>query len=210
VRKGLLERRPLVALLAGDAPRQLDRAVEALVSGHRPGWMIAAGLAHGLDDRLRRGDVLLADRIIDVSNHELTVDVPSGTARAAQQANFQTGRLLSIDQTLRRPEEKREAGRRFAAVAAASAAFEIAAVCQRERVPFFAVHAIADAVDDRLPADVAHWAGRPTLVRRLGALAGALVHRPASAKDMWNYYESSLAASAALAKALAALVRLLP
>ncbi len=81
LRKGLLDQRPIVALLAGAAPRQLDRAIEALVSGHHPGWMIAAGLAHGLDDRLRRGDVLLADQIVDVSNHELAVNLPSGAAR---------------------------------------------------------------------------------------------------------------------------------
>jgi nucleoside phosphorylase len=209
VQQGTLEKRPIVVLLAGDTPHQPGRAVDALISGHRPGWIIAAGLAHGLDDRLRRGDLLLADRVVDGRGNELLIAAPFDPAQLARQSKLRTGRLLSINQPLRRPEEKRDLGCRFEAMVADPVAFEIAAVCQRERVPFLAVHVVADAVDDLLPADVAHWAGRPSLVRRLGALAGALVHRPGSAKDMWNYYESSVAASAALAEALTGLIRLL-
>jgi hypothetical protein len=69
---------------------------------------------------------------------------------------------------------------------------------------------ISETVSERLPADVAHLTTRPTLARRLGALAGALVHRPSSIKDVWKHYEASVAAAATLAKALTELVPLLP
>ena len=208
IRRGLLERRTILVMAAGATP-QVGHSVEAFIAGHRPRWMIASGLAHGLDEQLRRGDVLLADQIVESAGNQLEIAPQSELSRLVHSARRHQGRLLSCDLLLRLPEEKRDLGHRFGALAAARSAFEVGEVCRREKVPFLAVHAVADGMNDRLAADVTHWAARPSLVQRLGALAGAIVHRPGSAKEMWNHYESSVAAAATLADALTEVIRLL-
>ena len=205
--QGVLAGRRIIVLALGENLGQAASSVEALIIGHRPRWIIAAGLAHGLTDPLRREDAVVASSIVgDSVQNAVSIEVPSPVMAMA---GVKSGRLASTSQSLRLPEEKRALGEHSGAIAADRSALAICSVCQRERIACFAVHVVADAVDDRLPADVAHWAARPSLAQRLGAMAGAIVHRPGSAKDMWNYFESTVAASAKLADRLTEIVRVL-
>jgi hypothetical protein len=63
-----------------------------------------------------------------------------------------------------------------------------------------------DSVDDELPPEVRRLTSRKTAAQRIGAVAGSLVRRPSSIKDLWNVYETSLAASNTLATFLEAVV----
>lgn len=210
VHQGAVNERAVFVLLTDPAPEATAGGVEALIAGHRPGWIVAAGFAQALDDSWNHGELLLAERVVAQSGQELTPDLPPELAAASGRLKLRSGRLLTDARLLRNPDEKRELGRRHQAAAADRQAFHVGAVCRREGIPFLAVRVIAETVGEQLPADVAHLTTRPTLARRLGALAGALVHRPGSIKDVWKHYEASVAAAATLAKALAELVPLLP
>ena len=210
IHQGAVSERAVLVLLTGAEPDQTAAGVEALIAGHRPGWIISAGFAQALDDSWKHGELLLAEQIVSQAGHEISPTVPSELTAVRERLRLRSDRLLTVERPLGDPGERRAAGCEFQAAAADRQAFVVGTVCQREGFPFFAVRVIAEEVADRVPADVAHLTSRPTLARRLGALAGALVHRPGSIKDVWNYYEASVTASAALAKTLAELVVLLP
>ena len=210
IHQGAVNERSVLVLLTGAEPEATAGGVEALIAGHRPRWIVSAGFAQALDESWRHGQLLLAERIVTQVGRELAADVPAELAAASGRLKLRSGRLLSVDRPLHAPEAKLAAGRQYGAAAADRQAFAVGTVCRSERTAFLAVRVIAEAVDERLPADVARVSTRPTLARRLGALAGALVHRPGSIKDVWKHYEASVAASAALAKTLTELVPLLP
>jgi hypothetical protein len=63
-----------------------------------------------------------------------------------------------------------------------------------------------DAVDDEVPPEIRRLTSRKTAAQRIGAVAGSLVRRPSSIKDLWNVYESSLVASQTLATFLEAVL----
>src|SRR5437667_202652 len=55
-----------VAVVRSDAGRKrLLAATDALLSVHRPKWLIAAGFAVGLDDALKRGSVVVASELVN-------------------------------------------------------------------------------------------------------------------------------------------------
>jgi adenosylhomocysteine nucleosidase len=206
IRQGALQGRPVAIAIAGPKPRQATRAAEALAFGHSPRLLVAAGFASGLSDRLHRGDLVVADSILGVTRELLqlnrTVDrnLLSGTPR------LHVGRLLTFEHPVDRPAEKRSLGTEHAALAADGQSLVVAKVCRGENIPFLAVRVVLDAVDDELPPEIRRLTSRKTAAQRIGAVAGSLVRRPSSIKDLWNVYETSLAASQTLATFLEAVV----
>src|SRR5439155_10693789 len=96
---------------------------------------------------------------------------------------------------IHRPAEKRSLAEDHAALAADTQSLAVAKVCHSENVPFFAVRVIIDAAGDELPLEARRLKSRKTAAQKIGAIAGSLVRRPSSIKDLLNVYESSLAAS---------------
>ncbi len=82
--------------------------------------------------------------------------------------------------------------------------FAVAEVCAARQVAFSSIRVTNDAADQALPRDVEHLLAQKTAAARLGAALGALLHRPGSAKDMYQLRENALIASGRLAKFLAA------
>jgi nucleoside phosphorylase len=206
VRQGVVQGRPVAVMLVGTKPDQITRGVEALLFGHWPRSIAAAGFASGLVDRLERGDLVVADSITGAGGEPISLDRKLDRDLLARTPRLITGRLLTLEQSSHRPAEKRALGLEHKALAADRQSFSVAKVCRRENVPFFAVRVIVDSVDDDVPADVRRLTSRKTAAQRIGAIAGSLVRRPSAIKDLWNVYEMSLAASQTLAKFLESVV----
>jgi adenosylhomocysteine nucleosidase len=206
-REGGLEGRRIVIIESGAGRAAAARAAEALIYGHRPRWIVSAGFAGGLDERLKQGDMLMATAIVDETNRELAIDFRS-PAEAPPHVHF--GRLLTVDRVIRTPAEKRELGERHAALAVDMESMGVAEVCSREKVRFLSVRVIIDSVDRELPRDIDLMVRKKSTAGRLGAAAGAIFRRPASVKDMWQLKEDALVASQRLAKFLVGVVGQLP
>jgi adenosylhomocysteine nucleosidase len=200
-REGGLEGRRIVLVESGAGRDAAAKATEALIQGHHPRWIISAGFAGGLDERVRQGDMLVADAIVDAENRELAIDF-----KMASQPNMHVGRLLTVDRVIRDPAEKRELAKRHAALAVDMESIGVADVCSREKVRFLSVRVIIDAVDRELPRDIDLMVRKKSTAGRLGAAAGAIFRRPASVKDMWQLKEDALVASDRLAKFLVGVV----
>lgn len=208
-REGGLEGRRIVLVESGAGRQRAGSATEALILGHHPRWIISAGFAGGLDERLRQGDILIADTIVDAENRQLAIDFKlAGESQATPRVHV--GRLLTVDRVIRTPGEKRELGKRHAALAVDMETMGVAAACCAEKVRFLSVRVIIDTVDRTLPHDIDLMVRKESTAGRLGAAAGAIFRRPSSVKDMWQLKEDALVASQRLATFLVGMIGQLP
>ena len=206
VRRGELRGRRIVLVQSGPGRTRAERAAESLLDGHQPAVVISAGFAGGLDPKLRRGDIVLADRVLDESGRQCEIDLAILPASMTETSGVHVGGLLTVDQVVRLPEEKRALGEKHAALAADMETLAVAEVCRRRQTPFLAVRVINDAADDALPRDVEKLLAQTSGAARLGAAVGSILKRPASVMDLWRLQHRALEASDRLARFLAALM----
>ena len=200
-REGGLDGRRIVIVESGVGRERAARATEAVILGHKPRWIVSAGFAGALDERLGRGDILMADAIVDPKDRQLAIDFKLQSESAAS-SHLHVGRLLTVDRVIRDPAQKRDLGKRHGALAVDMESMAVAEVCRSEKVRFLSVRVIVDAVDQALPRDIDLLVKKKSTAGRLGAAAGAILRRPSSIKDMWQLKEDALVASERLAKFL--------
>jgi len=206
VREGGLAGRRLVIVESGVGMQAAARGVKALLAGHKPRWVISAGFAGGLDDKVRKGDIVMANEVIDPGGPRLAIDFKIDPQVLAQTPRLHVGGLLTTDRVITRAAEKRKLGVTHRALAVDMETLAVARACQAEKVRFLAIRAISDSVDQELPRDVDRLVKKKSMAGRLGAAAGAIVNRPSSIKDMWQLKEDALVASNRLAAFLAGIV----
>ena len=166
-REGGLAGRRMVAIESGAGCEHAAQATEALILGHRPQWIISAGFAGGLDERLKQGDILMADSIVAPDGRILAIafKMPPGP-------HLHVGRLLTVERVIADPAEKRSLGKQHAALAVDMETLAVADVCSREKVRFLSVRVIIDEVDRTLPRDI-------DLLVKKKSTAGRLARPPA-------------------------------
>ncbi len=206
VRQGVLHERNITLIRSGAGREKAATATEALIDGHRPGWVLSAGFAGGLRPELKRNDILMADHVADTAGGRLAIDLKVDTDSLAKMPEVHVGRLLSTDRVIRLPGEKRTLGGEHGAMAVDMETFAVAEVCRRREVRFLAVRVVIDTVDEELPPDVEHLLSQKTVPGKLGAATGSLWRRPSSLKDMYRLRENALVASEQLAKFLDGMV----
>ncbi|MEX0979384.1 MAG: hypothetical protein WDZ48_11050, partial [Pirellulales bacterium] len=208
-REGGLDGRRIVIIESGVGRQRASKATEALIVGHRPLWIVSAGFAGGLDDRLKQGDILMADSIADTGTKQLAIDFKL-SADSQTSPRVHVGRLLTVEKVIRDPAEKRELGKRHGALAVDMESIGVAEVCKTEKVRFLSVRVIIDTVERALPRDIDLLVNKKSTAGRLGAAAGAILRRPGSIKDMWQLKEDALVSSERLAKFLLGVITQLP
>lgn len=207
VRRGLLHERPILVLETGPGSAAARHAVGALISAHRPTWVISAGFSGGLQPQLKRGDIVMANSLVNADQQRLAVDFSISQEALAATPGLHVGRLLMANQVILRAEEKETLGRQYDALAVDLESYAIAEVCGREKVRFLAVRVISDAMTDELPREVERLIAPQSISRRMGTAAGAIWNRPGSVKDMLKLREDALVASDRLARFLDGVVR---
>jgi adenosylhomocysteine nucleosidase len=203
--EGGLAGRSVVVVESGPGQENAARATEVLIAGHRPQWVITAGLAGGLVSEAAACDIVLATELVRATGERLAIEL----AREPQ-PGVHLGRLLTVDQVIYQAEQKKALGEEHAAMAVDMESFAVADACRRRAIRCLAVRAICDTVDDELPADVQHLLAQETWTGKLGAAAGSIFRRPSHVKDLWRLRESALVAGIRLGEFLAELIPQLP
>jgi adenosylhomocysteine nucleosidase len=178
------------------------RATEDLLALHRPAWVVSAGFAGGLAEPVRKGHFVMTQQVVNEAGQALNVGLKLPPETLAAQKSLHAGRLLSVDRLIREEAEKRQLARQHEAVACDMETWAIADACAAQKTRFISVRVITDAVDDELPREVENLLEQKSLAGKLGAVAGALLNRPSSVKDMWKLYEEAQRGSSRLAKFL--------
>jgi adenosylhomocysteine nucleosidase len=204
-RMGRCENRSVVLVECGAGRPAAAQATEALVDAHRPALVCSAGFAGALQDGLPRGQIIVADRVVDPTGEQWIAE-PGELPAWLAEANVRRGTLLTMNRVIAAPEEKRALGQQYAALAVDMETLAAAQACQRRQVPFMAVRVINDDVDERLPADVERLLMQKTAAARLGTAVGSILKRPARVADLLRLQGRALAASEQLAAFLVRVV----
>ena len=183
-----------------------SQAASDLIAIHRPAWVISAGFAGGLVEGLPRGHLLMADSIVNEFGDELSVGFKMDPAVLAQTPKLHVGRLVTVNNIVKTPTEKRALAQRTGAIACDMETAAVAAACHAARTRFLSVRIISDAVDDELPPEIERLMQSKTLARQIGAATGAIFKRPSAIKDLWRLREDAVRYSDRLAKFLAGVV----
>ncbi len=196
-------------IVTGPGAKSAHVGTEALILGHRPRWIVAAGFAGSLNENVRPMDLVVPNRIIEPTGRALQVGLTLDTA-PEQTKRLHVGPLLSLPELVRHPQERRNLAEKHQALAADLESFAVADVCRRYRVPMWVVKIVTDGIDDQLPPEVSYLMKPRKWTEKLGAVAGAVWNRPSSIKDLWQLNELALRASDRLAEFLLSMIRSLP
>jgi adenosylhomocysteine nucleosidase len=205
-RAGKLDGREVVVVEAGVGGAAAARATQAAIEFYRPNWVISAGFAGALCEDLRRGHVLMADAVARESGEQLAVGIKLDPQVLAATKGLHVGRLVTVDRLIRHPAERRALREQTGALACDMETFAVAQACRDSGTRLLSVRIVSDAVDDELPREIEHLLSQKTLAGKMGAAAGAILHRFSAAKDLWNLREDALKASDRLAKFLRGVV----
>ncbi|MEX2288264.1 MAG: 5'-methylthioadenosine nucleosidase [Planctomycetaceae bacterium] len=179
------------------------RATESLIEAHSPPWVLSVGFSGALRSDMKVGDIVMAETIVDTHGHELAVDLkmPGNPG-----SGLHTGRLVTVDQMVRKVDEKKQLAEKYAAIAVDMESLAVAQVCRDRKTPFLAVRVISDDMSSDLPAEVLSVVGATGSIR-LGAALGSIWKRPSSLKDMWKLRERAQQAAGRLATFLDGVVK---
>lgn len=203
---GKLGERRVVVADSGVGRQAAAQATEDVIKIHRPQWIVSAGFVGALNDRLRRGHIVMADEVVDEKRHPLTIGFKMDRRVIDATPSLHVGRLLTVDRLIRSDAEKRQLADTFGAVACDMETIAVAQACRRRQVRFLSIRVVSDELEDSLPAEVEHMLGQTTLAGKLGAATRAVFQRPRSVKDMWRLRETAVRASDRLAKFLEGVV----
>ena len=185
--RGRLAGRDILLVQAGIGR---DRARDAVVAAAREfdvGAAWSLGFAGALSERLQPGDLVFPAAVLDdadVDGVPLAADVSHVTVCAALRraaVPVDPGNLITVGTVLRTREAKRAVGLRSGAVAAEMEAAGVARAARDLGIPWAALKAIVDAVDDPLPPFLAACTTPQGDLRWRGLLVGALEGR-----DFWR------------------------
>ncbi|MFM9058121.1 MAG: hypothetical protein ACKOSQ_03155 [Planctomycetaceae bacterium] len=177
-----------------------DHATRMLVAGHRPGLLMSAGFAGGLDPALTRGAVVRpAISVADGARRPLPLDT-RGCPVAAPPLT-----IVTVADVVATPAAKRALADRCHAHLVDMETRAVAEAALALGLPCASVRVISDTVDDELPREVAALVRPQSPLRRLGAALGAVGRRPRAALDLWRLYEHAVVDAQSLAQALAEL-----
>jgi adenosylhomocysteine nucleosidase len=202
---GELAGRRLAVFESGSGRQRAAAATEALIETHGPSWVISAGFAGGLSSLINRHDIVMADSVVNAEGRRLAIDLKIDPVELP--SGVHVGRILSVDQIARLPEDKESLGRRHGALAVDLESFAVAEVCHRHGVRFLGVRIITDTMDEQLPVDIQHLTDQTTAASRLGAAIGSVYRRPSSLKEMLQLKENALTGSDRLANFLNSTIR---
>jgi len=201
--------RTLALIVTGPGEKSARVGTEALILGHRPRWIIAAGFAGALSDHVQPFDIVIPDRLLNTAGRSLQVGLTLDAA-TPNAAGLHVGPLVSVSELARSPQQRRELAHTYQALAVDLESFGVADVCREYQVPMWVVKIITDGVDQQLPFEIAYLMKPRKWTEKLGAVTAAIWNRPGSIKDMWRLNELALRASDRLAAFLLSMVRSLP
>lgn len=200
---GRLQERRVVIVRSGAGQAAAAHATEALLDGHRPGWVISAGFAGALQPELKRYDLVLPEAVVRPDGQRWELSPPAEWLSQTALGLVQRGLLLSVDHLVSTPKEKHTLGEQYGALAVDMETFAVVEVCQRRGTPVMAVRILIDLLEEQLPPEVRGLLKQKSPAARLGAALGALWNRPSSLKDLYRLKEQALLASDRLARFLA-------
>ena len=190
----------IAVILSGIGQKNAEEATNILLDVFTPQVVCSAGYAGGLSARLKQSNICVPEQIFrgsDMQALDLSQPIPQQTS---PQPNKLT--LLTVNDVLESPEQKRTAHEQTGAELVDMETFAVADVCRVRKVPFFSARVILDAVDDRIPQDISkilERLGKGTS-RLTGTILGSLWSRPSVVFDLVSLKRQAFTATERLTR----------
>jgi nucleoside phosphorylase len=166
-------------------------------------YVLSAGFSGALEPSLHVGHVVLATEVLEQQGNRWSVTWPADIS----EISLPRGRLLTVAHLVGNPEDKRQLGHEYDALAVDMETATVARLCSQYGVPFGCVRAISDEVHTALSPRLVSLlsGGRVSALRVLAAIFAS----PRLVGELWVLARHTRRASQQLAKALASILLLL-
>lgn len=218
----ILGETPVLLARTGIGKEHATRVTSSLLEHARPDLVLATGFAGSLDPDFSCGDFILAQEVVEGCLGERASKgtprsyspCPKLLARLTEATHnedspladsVRAGRILTVEQALALPADKRAAGQRYAAQAVDMETSAILECTARANVPTVCARVILDDVDDQLPFDFGKMLTPTGRIRPLGA-AGEIARNPRGLLQLEVLRRRTTVAAARLGEIVPAMV----
>jgi nucleoside phosphorylase len=184
---------------------RLAQITHDVIQLRQPKWVLSSGFVVAVHEDLRKGHLLMAQRVIDAHEYSLQtgLQVTPGDLSPA----VHVGTLLTVEVFPVGTNQKEELSRTMHALACDRQAAIVAEVSRLRGARMMAVHAVAESLHEQSRVSIREVKAQDTLAAKIGAAAGAMIEQPSSAKHFWNEKETALRLSDRLAGFLTGVIR---
>ena len=194
---------PIVLVRSGMGRDRARRALVEIAAKWDLKEVISIGYAGALDPSLEVGDLVVADKIIEMGSSRPNEDMKSYSLNK-EVFNIIAGEcgriLLTVDHIAATPEEKKQLREQYSAVAVDMETSALAEEAQAQNIPFISVRAITDTADQEL-IDCSHLVAEDGEVSKVKAGWHVLTH-PGDLKGMIDLGKHAKIATANLTEFL--------
>lgn len=217
---GSWEGRPIVLVRTGIGKIRARDALSQVQGKFRPAMIVSIGYAGGADPRLRVGDLLVADKVLELPSADdgksgnpppLEIPIDPHLLRQAPReipslpASIFSGGLITVGEVVHDPKLKHEIGIQYSVLAIDMETAALARVAREKNLPFLSIRSITDTASQEL-FDVSSFLEKDGEISRLKAGWYVLTH-PASLKSLKNLKDHAQLATRSLTDFLAAFLR---
>lgn len=188
---------PIVLVRSGMGCDRARRALAEIAGKYTLERIISIGYAGALDPSLKVGDVVVADQVV---YYETLKSYSLDGELLGTMPEVTRGTLLTVDQVVATPPEKKALREKYSAVAVEMETFALAEETQARNLPFASVRAITDTADQEL-IDCSHLVEADGEVSKLKAGWHVLTH-PGDLKGMIDLGKHAKTATASLTEFL--------
>ncbi len=175
--RGIVRGKSVALIKSGMGAARAASATETLISRAGPAAILVCGFCAGLDTSIRPGDLVLADRVYEAATDRCQAADPELLSAAMRVAEIgaRIGGIVTCPEVATRAVDKRRLQREGAA-ALDMESYGAAGAAVKAGVPWLAVRAVTDALEDDLPFDFSSFAGPEGEVARSRIAFAALLH----------------------------------
>ena len=131
--------------VTGVGPDRARSKVSQLLDERSVDHLILCGFAGGLDPTLETGSVVVPQRIVN------------GRGDLVALSDQQQPTILTVEQVVTEPQQKRELFAKHGAVAVDMESFDVAQVAAGRSVPLTVIRSVLDTAEQSLPAGIHDW-----------------------------------------------------
>lgn len=152
----------VMLVITGMGRERAERATKMVLQSNRVKLMVSLGFAGALDPGLAAGDIILCSGIHcqngngnkmapHIHGSDNGIHTLLCRALESDSVNFRTGEVISVTQPMHTVEERAALRDEFNAEIVDMESYWIAAIAAQRQVPFLALRAVSDTVNDSLP-----------------------------------------------------------
>ena len=188
---------------APTARQALADTASAVLDAHRPPWVVAAGCAASLSERVMKGEIVVANELLDVTGQKrIPVPVP---LEISPRQTCQVGPIISMPNPPRLAARRKELGNATLALVVDQQSYTLGEIFSLQATKFMVARiAVEDLGADTRPES--HAVYHPSLSYRAGGLVGALLHGTGHLSAIWETRQSAQQFAQQLANFLGELV----